>query len=69
MTKTDDKKIDGVKTYHFQRIEVKTGASQLGFVQVTPLQAVKMDKNIVVKGAFYLQAHLQITEGGGDDDH
>ncbi len=52
------------ETYHFQRIEVKTGASQLGFVQVTPLQAVKMGKNIVVKGAYYLQAHLQM--GGGE---
>ena len=28
------------KEYHFQRIEVKTGASQLGFVGITPLQTV-----------------------------
>ena len=62
--KEDDKKRDDKKTYHFQRIEVKTGAAQLGFIQITPLQDVKMDKNIVVKGAFYLQAHLQISEGG-----
>ena len=51
--------------YHFQRIEVKTGASQLGFVQITPLQELKVEKNIVVKGAYYLQSHLQVTEGGG----
>lgn len=62
--KEGDKKSDDKKTYHFQRIEVKTGASQLGFVQITPLQDVKMDKNIVIKGAFYLQSHLQISEGG-----
>ncbi len=56
--------------YHFQRIEVKTGASQLGFVQITPLQDVKFEKNIVVKGAYYLQSHLQISEGGGGEhDH
>jgi membrane fusion protein, heavy metal efflux system len=51
--------------YHFQRIEVKTGASQLGFVQITPLQAFEDKKNIVVKGAYYLQTHLQVSEGGG----
>lgn len=56
--------------YHFQRIEVKTGASQLGFVGVTPLQTVEISKNIVVKGAFYLQSHLQVSEGGGGEhDH
>jgi cobalt-zinc-cadmium efflux system membrane fusion protein len=55
--------------YHFQRIEVKTGSSQLGFVQITPLQAVKLEKNIVVKGGYYLQSHLQIAEGGGGDEH
>lgn len=56
--------------YHFQRIEVKTGASQLGFVQITPLQELKAEKNIVVKGAYYLQSHLQISEGGGGEhDH
>ncbi len=57
------------KEYHFQRIEVKTGASQLGFVGITPLQTVEIAKNIVVKGAYYLQSHLQVSEGGGDDDH
>ncbi len=51
--------------YHFQRIEVKTGASQLGFVQITPLHAFDDKKNIVVKGAYYLQSHLQVSEGGG----
>ena len=55
--------------YHFQRIEVKTGASQLGYVQITPLQAVKLEKNIVIKGGYYLQSHLQIAEGGGGDEH
>ena len=56
--------------YHFQRIEVKTGASQLGFVQITPLQELKAEKNIVIKGAYYLQSHLQISEGGGGEhDH
>ena len=56
--------------YHFQRIEVKTGASQLGFVGITPLQPLEDTKNIVVKGAYYLQSHLQVSEsGGGGHDH
>jgi membrane fusion protein, heavy metal efflux system len=56
--------------YHFQRIEVKTGVSQLGFVEITPLQDLKAEKNIVVKGAYYLQSHLQVSEGSGSGhDH
>lgn len=57
--------------YHFQRIEVKTGAAQLGFVEITLLQPMDgAEKNIVIKGAFYLQSHLQVSESGGDGhDH
>ncbi len=49
----------------FARIEVKKGAAQLGYVQVTPLQALWPDPQIVVEGAFYLQAHLLKSEGNG----
>lgn len=55
--------------FHFQRIEVKTGTSQLGFVQTTFLQPVETAKNIVVKGAYYLQSHLTKSEGGGGHSH
>jgi membrane fusion protein, heavy metal efflux system len=66
-----EKKENDKKEFHFQRIEVKTGASQLGFVGITPLQPIDgAKKNIVVKGAFYLQSHLQVSEaGGGGHDH
>jgi membrane fusion protein, heavy metal efflux system len=53
----------------FSRIEVKTGATQLGFVQVTPLTEIHKGDKIVTKGAYYLQAHLQKSEGGGGHDH
>lgn len=53
----------------FARIEVKTGASQLGFVQVTPLTEIHDGDKIVVKGAYYLQSHLQKSEGGGGHSH
>lgn len=55
--------------YHFQRIEVKTGTSQLGYVQTTFLQPIETAKNIVVKGAYYLQSHLTKSEGGGGHEH
>ena len=57
------------KEYHFQRIEVKSGTSQLGYVQVTPLQPLAAGQNIVVKGAYYLQSHLTKSEGGGGHEH
>lgn len=57
------------KTYHFQRIEVKTGTSQLGYVQVTILQEIEKDAKIVLKGAYYIQSHLLKSEGGGGHEH
>ncbi len=53
----------------FARIEVKTGATQLGYVQVTPLTEIHKGDKIVVKGAYYLQSHLQKGEGGGGHQH
>lgn len=55
--------------YHFQRIEVKTGTSQLGYVQVTLLQEIDKDTKIVLKGAYYIQSHLVKSEGGGGHQH
>lgn len=53
------------KTYHFQRIEVKTGTAQLGFIQTAFLQEIKKEAKIVLKGAYYIQSHLLKSEGGG----
>lgn len=55
--------------FHFQRIEVKTSTSQLGYVQTTLLQPVEVKDNIVTKGAYYLQSHLTKSEGGGGHEH
>jgi len=57
------------KSYHFQRIEVKTGTAQLGYIQVTPVQEIPADAKIVLKGAYYIQSHLLKNEGGGGHDH
>jgi len=68
-----DEEIDSekkkVKTYHFQRIEVKTATAQLGFVQTTLLQDIEPDAKLVLKGAYYIQSHLLKSEGGGGHDH
>ncbi|MCL4122252.1 UNVERIFIED_CONTAM: hypothetical protein GTU68_039137 [Idotea baltica] len=55
--------------YSFERIEVKTGAKQLGFVAVTMLQAINPEEKIVLNGSYYLQSHLQKAEGGGGHHH
>ena len=49
---------------HFNRIEVKTGTTQLGFVQVTPLTEIPAGAKIVTKGAYYLQSSIANAEGG-----
>lgn len=59
----------GGKSYHFQRIEVKTGTIQLGYAQVTVLQELAADAKIVLKGAYYIQSHLLKSDGGGGHEH
>lgn len=53
----------------FARIEVKTGPTQLGYIQVTPLAEIHEGDKIVLKGAYYLQSHLLKSEGGGGHEH
>ncbi len=55
--------------FHFRRVEIKTGTSQLGYIQVTPLTKVAPDAKIVLKGAYYIQSHLLKTEGGSGHSH
>ncbi len=57
------------KEITFARLEVKTGAKQLGFVKVTPLETIHDGDKIVTQGAYYLQSHLQKAEGGGGHHH
>lgn len=57
------------KEYHFQRIEVKTGTSQLGYVQINLLQKIATEAKIALTGAYYIQSHLIKNEGGGGHSH
>lgn len=69
----DTHKEEGVKTqeksYHFQRIEVKTGTEQLGFIEATILQNIPENSKIALSGAYYIQSHLIKSEGGGGHSH
>ncbi len=65
---TDDK-TETPKKHHFQRIEVKTGVSELDYTQVSFLQEIPKNAQIVTAGAYYLQSHLIKNEGGGGHDH
>jgi len=64
-----ESKPNEAKSYHFQRIEVKTGTAQLGYVQVAVLQPIANDAKIVLKGAYYIQSHLIKSDGGGGHEH
>lgn len=54
---------------HFQRVEVKEGAAQLGYVQINVLQKINPDAKIALSGAYYIQSHLTKTQGGGGHAH
>lgn len=60
---------EGGTSYHFQRIEVKTGVSELGYSQVSVLQEMPKGAQVVLSGAYYIQSHLIKSEGGGGHDH
>jgi len=55
--------------FHFLRVEVKSGVTQLGYTGVTPLQKLPADAKIVKNGAYYLQSHLLKSESGGGHAH
>ncbi len=53
----------------FRRLEVSVGSSQLGYLEVTPVQKRVKGEKIVISGAYYLQSHLQKSDGGGAHHH
>ncbi|MDR0828688.1 MAG: efflux RND transporter periplasmic adaptor subunit [Prevotellaceae bacterium] len=44
--------------FHFKKIEVITGTVELNFVEITPLETLPADAQIVTKGAFYLMSMI-----------
>lgn len=57
----------GGMSYHFERVEVKSGVSELGYTQVTILEPLPADSQIVIDGAYYVQSHLAKTSGGAPE--
>ena len=51
----------------FTQVQVRTGASELGFTEITPLTELPADAKVVLKGAYYLLSEL--TKGSGEHDH
>ena len=51
----------------FAQVQVRIGASDLGFTEITPLTPLAADARVVVKGAYYLLSEL--TKGSGEHDH
>jgi cobalt-zinc-cadmium efflux system membrane fusion protein len=49
----------------FQQIKVRTGASDMGYTEVKPIDEVKPDAKVVIKGAYYLLSEL--TKGSGEE--
>lgn len=48
----------------FLQIDVKTGTTDMGFTEITPLQTISPDTKIVTNGAYYLLS--QLTKGEGE---
>ncbi|MDR6156682.1 cobalt-zinc-cadmium efflux system membrane fusion protein [Chryseobacterium sp. SLBN-27] len=54
------------KTLNFEKIEIVKGSSDLGYTAITPVTKIASDTNIVVKGAFFVNAKL--SNAGGHED-
>ncbi|MBO0340100.1 efflux RND transporter periplasmic adaptor subunit [Flagellimonas profundi] len=53
-------------TVNFQKIEVITGVTELGYTTITPVTEIPKEARIVIKGAFFINAKLS---GGGGHAH
>lgn len=52
---------------HFKQIAVKTGATDMGYIEILPLEKLTPQSRIVTKGAYYLLSQLTKGEGGHHD--
>ena len=52
------------KKNHYKQVAVKTGASDMGYTEIIPLEEIPAGAKIVIKGAYYLLS--QLTKGEGE---
>lgn len=51
---------------HYKQVPVKTGATDMGYTEIMPLEELPPNAKIVIKGAYYLLS--QLTKGSGEHD-
>ena len=51
----------------FKQVQVRTGASELGYTEIVLLGELPADAKVVLKGAYYLLGEL--TKGSGEHNH
>lgn len=56
---------DDGKVFQFKKAEVITGTSELGYVEITPLETIPENAEIISKGAFYIMSKIS---GGEEED-
>lgn len=54
---------------HFKKVQVLTGISDRGYTEVTPLEELAPETQIVHEGAYFLMAQTKKGEGGGGHHH
>ncbi|MFN4007675.1 MAG: efflux RND transporter periplasmic adaptor subunit [Chitinophagaceae bacterium] len=54
------------KSIRFKKVEVITGVTELGYVEITPLEEMPKNAKIVTKGTFYV---LSKAAGGEEEEH
>lgn len=55
--------------YVFEKMEVNTGASDIGFTEVIPVEPLGPETRVVTAGAYYLMAEMKKGEGGHGHHH
>ena len=69
---SDDHHEDETKNkeeFVFIKVEVSTGATDIGFTEVVPVDPISSNARIVIKGSYYLMAEIKKGEGGEGHHH
>lgn len=61
-----DTDVKAEKHIQFKKVEVTTGVTELGYIEITPLEEFPKGVMIVTKGAFYV---LSKAAGGEEEEH
>jgi len=68
-THAEGEEHDHDNEFVFRKIEVNTGAKDIGFTEVVPVYNLPENVQIVTSGAFYLLAEMKKGEGGHGHHH